>query len=625
MRVLIIDNYDSFTFNLATYVEEITGAAPTVVRNDCNDAGIDETLFDAVIISPGPGHPGVAADFGICRGVIERGLVPILGVCLGHQGIALAHGGAVVPAPVPVHGQVFPVSHDGSALFDAIPTRFDAVRYHSLVATDLPPELEVTAVTGDGLIMALRHRELPQWGVQFHPESIGGQFGHRIIENFLTLARRHAHRWELTERVVELSVDPAAVFESLFAGSGHAFWLDDPQGTTYMGDASGPHARIRTHRVGEGKLFDWLRDDLRRNRVAPGEGFRLGWVGYLGYEMKAECGVDNRHTSPHPDAQLIFADRALAIEPDRVRLMALGDQGEWFEETTAALEDLRPPRPATVPGAALSVRDDRDSYLEMIARAQELITRGESYEICLTTQLRSTVEMDPLAAYLALRATNPTSYGSFLRLGERAVLSSSPERFITIDAAGRVESKPIKGTRPRGRTPREDAALIADLTDNPKDRAENLMIVDLVRNDLARGAQPATVQVEKLFDVETYATVHQLVSTVTAQLGGKNPIDCVRAAFPGGSMTGAPKIRTMEIIDELETGPRGVYSGGLGYFSLDGAVDLSMVIRTIVYTPGVVEYGVGGAILALSDPESEWEEIRVKSRPLLGLFGVEFP
>lgn len=622
MRVLIIDNYDSFTFNLATYVEEVTGAAPTVVPND---AEIDETLFDAVIISPGPGHPGVAADFGICRDVIERGLVPILGVCLGHQGIALAHGGAVGPAPVPVHGQVSRIHHDGSELFDAIPPQFDAVRYHSLVATDLPPELEVTARTGDGLIMALRHRELPQWGVQFHPESIGGQFGHRIVANFLGLARRQAHRWEITEQVVEGGVDPAAVFETLFAGSHHAFWLDDPQGTTYMGDASGPHARIRTHRVGEGELFDWLRDDLRRNRVAPGVGFRLGWVGYLGYEMKAECGVDNRHTSPHPDAHLIFADRAIAIEPDRVRLMALGEQGEWFAEMTAALHDLRPPRATAAPAAQLTVRDDRDSYLKMIARAQELITRGESYEICLTTQLRAEVEMDPLAAYLALRAANPTSYGSFLQLGEMAVLSSSPERFITIDASGRVESKPIKGTRPRGRNPQEDAALIADLTDNPKDRAENLMIVDLVRNDLARGAQPATVQVEKLFDVETYATVHQLVSTITAQLGGKDPIDCVRVAFPGGSMTGAPKIRTMEIIDELETGPRGVYSGGLGYFSLDGAVDLSMVIRTVVYTPGVLEYGVGGAILALSDPAAEWEEIRVKSRPLLGLLGVEFP
>lgn len=233
--------------------------------------------------------------------------------------------------------------------------------------------------------------------------------------------------------------------------------------------------------------------------------------------------------------------------------------------------------------------------------------------------------MAPLAAYLALRGANPTAYGAYLQLGDTSILSSSPERFITIDSAGYVESKPIKGTRPRGRTAQEDQEIIAELRSNPKDRAENLMIVDLVRNDLARGALPTTVKTSKLFDVETYATVHQLVSTVSAELGPRSPIECVRAAFPGGSMTGAPKLRTMEIIDELEAAPRGIYSGGLGYFSLDGAVDLSMVIRTLVIQNNHVEYGVGGALLALSDPEAEWEEIRVKSRPLLNLFGVEFP
>ncbi|GAB3596287.1 Aminodeoxychorismate synthase component 1 [Corynebacterium faecale] len=623
MRVLIIDNYDSFTFNLATYVEGVTGVAPTVVNND---QPVDETLFDAVIISPGPGHPGRAADFGICSGVIDRGLVPILGVCLGHQGIALVHGGEVGPAPAPIHGQISRIRHDGSDLFDGIPGEVDVVRYHSMIAGSLPDTLETTAVTDDGLIMALRHRELPQWGVQFHPESIGGQFGHRIIANFLELASRHNHRWQVNERTVEIVVDPAAVFETLFAESPEAFWLDDLQGTTYMGDSSGLHARLKSHRVGEGDLFTWLREDLRHNRVAAGVGFRLGWVGYLGYELKAECGVANRHTSPYPDAQLIFADRAVAIEGDRVRLMWLGDQEEWCGEITRALLHLKAPRPAAAPSTPLTVRDTRDQYLEKIACAQDLITRGESYEICLTTQLSAVTEMvDPLAAYLALRAANPTSYGSYLRLGEMAVLSSSPERFITIHASGRVESKPIKGTRPRGHTPEEDSAIIAELANNPKDRAENLMIVDLVRNDLARGAQPATVRVDKLFDVETYATVHQLVSTVSAQLGTKDPIDCVRAAFPGGSMTGAPKVRTMDIIDDLESGPRGVYSGGLGYFSLDGSVDLSMVIRTLVLTPGRMEYGVGGAILTLSDPAAEWEEIRVKTRPLLGLLGVDFP
>ncbi|WP_096459799.1 aminodeoxychorismate synthase component I [Corynebacterium suranareeae] len=620
MRVLIIDNYDSFTFNLATYVEEVTDQAPTVVPNDQQ---IDETLFDAVILSPGPGSAGVPADFGICADVIDRARVPILGVCLGHQGIALAHGGDVELAPRPVHGEVSQITHDGSALFAGIPETFQAVRYHSMVATRLPEVLKTTATSEDGLIMALAHETLPQWGVQFHPESIGGQFGHQIIKNFLNLARQY--RWQITEKTIPLSVDPAAVFETFFADSSHAFWLDDAQGTSYLGDASGPLARIKTHNVGDGDFFNWLKEDLAANSVAPGQGFRLGWVGYLGYELKAEAGARPTHTSNLPDAHLIFADRAIAVEPHQVRLMALGEQDAWIAETSEKLHNLSAPRPPASGHLNLHVRISKDEYLAKIHKAQDLITRGESYEICLTTKLHGITDTDPLAAYLALRAANPTAYGAYLQLGDTSILSSSPERFITIDSAGHVESKPIKGTRPRGQSVEEDQAIIAELRSNPKDRAENLMIVDLVRNDLARGALPTTVKTSKLFDIETFATVHQLVSTVSAKLGPRNPIECVRAAFPGGSMTGAPKLRTMEIIDELEEAPRGIYSGGLGYFSLDGAVDLSMVIRTLVIQNNHVDYGVGGAILALSDPEAEWEEIRVKSRPLLNLFGVEFP
>jgi para-aminobenzoate synthetase len=274
----------------------------------------------------------------------------------------------------------------------------------------------------------------------------------------------------------------------------------------------------------------------------------------------------------------------------------------------------------------LRARHDRARYLDLIAACQEEIVAGESYEVCLTNQLTADGKLDPWPAYRRLRRANPEPFSALLRFGELSVLSVSPERFLRIAPDGVAVSEPIKGTRPRGATAAADDALRADLAAADKDRAENLMIVDLVRNDLGSVATLDGVTVERLFAVETHPTVHQLVSTVRATLEpGRTAVDAVRAAFPGGSMTGAPKRRTMEIIDRLEGGPRGVYSGALGYFSLTGAADLSIVIRTLVVAPDRVEYGTGGAIVALSDASEEFAETTVKAAPLLRLLDRRFP
>jgi para-aminobenzoate synthetase len=250
----------------------------------------------------------------------------------------------------------------------------------------------------------------------------------------------------------------------------------------------------------------------------------------------------------------------------------------WLDDTAAhlrALPDVSPADRAANSVLAHSVdaeieklvefRHDKEAYLKRINSCLEEIQNGESYEICLTNLATARTRIDALSTYLALRRISPVPNGAFLAFPDVAVLSASPERFMSIGTDRLVESKPIKGTRPRGSTSAEDEQLRGDLLSTEKDQAENLMIVDLVRNDLNKVCEIGSVHVPDLFQVETYAIVHQLVSTIRGVLRcDRSPVDCVQAAFPGGSMTGAPKVRTMEIIDRLEDGPREVYSGKPG-------------------------------------------------------------
>jgi len=690
VRTLVIDNYDSFTYNLVHYVAEATGHTPVVVRNDEPGWTLAELdSFDNVVLSPGPGRPDRPVDFGVCSDVIRAGTRPLLGVCLGHQGICAAFGGDIQQAPELFHGRRSPVVHQQVDILLGLPSPFAAVRYHSLVPGRLPEELEAIGWTPDGLVMAVRHRQRPLWGVQFHPESIRTEHGHRILSNFAELTRQWQSRrgvnsspvdvtaparpqpratrtaWRVVHRSVLCDVAASDVFAAFYRASDDCFWLDsslshpDHGRFSYMGDARGPYARVAEADVWaeritvrsaggtdvfEGSFFDWIDADLQAHRVAPlglPFDFALGWVGYLGYELKAECGAGRTHRSRQPDAAMVFADRVIVFDhvERSIHLLALADGGEdesstrWLDETAGALAGLAtegtPDRTAPRGCAELGrleLRIDRERYLQLISRCQDLIAAGETYEVCLTNMLTADGKVDPWDTYTQLRRDSPAPFGAFLRLAELSVLGCSPERFLRVGTDRLAESKPIKGTRPRGSTPARDEALRLELENSEKDRAENLMIVDLVRNDLGTCAEVGSVRVTKLFDVESYATVHQLVSTVRARLRPDvSTVTCVRRSFPGGSMTGAPKLRTMRILDELEDGPRGVYSGALGYFSLTGAADLAMVIRTLVIEPGTVSYGVGGAIIALSDPEAELEELAVKATAILRLLGRDFP
>ncbi|MEU8110455.1 chorismate-binding protein [Nonomuraea muscovyensis] len=697
MRTLIIDNHDSYTYNLYQLIAESYGTEPVVLTND--DPGwaeVDLRRFDALVISPGPGRPQVERDVGTTFDVIRDSGLPVLGVCLGHQALGWLSGADVVPAPAPIHGQVEEIHHCGHDLFRDLPQRFHAVRYHSLcVATPAPGDLEITAWTADSVVMGLRHRTMPWWGVQFHPESISTEHGPTLLRTFRELALEAGSpaaalpvpcgpRWSLEVEQVYGAADTEAVFAELFGDREHAFWLDSSrveQGLarfSFLGDAGGPHGEVLTCRPGANSvlvhdsaghesavftsIFDML-DERVRARAMPSDPalpFDLngGYVGYFGYELKRECGAASPHVSPFPDAVWMSAARFVAVDhlTGSTWAAALTD-GEpdsraaaraWVAHAAGVCRrvgERPPPEPGPGPGSDSGPGPDscscscfgpgpgpgfdaepwlvrpRERYLADIEECLRLLRAGESYEICLTDTAEIPFDGSARDLYLRQRRLNPAPYAAYLRLGEMEVLCSSPERFLKVDREHVAESKPIKGTAPRAPEPLRDSSLRHELATSAKTRAENLMIVDLLRNDLGRISAIGTVEVPRFMAVESYATVHQLVSTVRGRLqDGISAVQAARACFPGGSMTGAPKLRTMEIIDRLEGRARGVYSGAIGFFGLDGTADLNIVIRTAVACDGTLTVGAGGAIVLGSDPVEEYAEMLLKAQaPLRGL------
>ncbi|MEO8138819.1 MAG: aminodeoxychorismate synthase component I [Gemmatimonadota bacterium] len=269
-------------------------------------------------------------------------------------------------------------------------------------------------------------------------------------------------------------------------------------------------------------------------------------------------------------------------------------------------------------GIGLRSSFTRRGYLDAVTRVREYIIAGDIFQANLSQRFEVPLEEDPWHLYRRLREVNPAPFAGYLEFEGVCIASASPERFLRVDTGGQVETRPIKGTSPRGLSPQHDAALSRALHESAKDRAENLMIVDLLRNDLSRVCRPGTVRVPELFALERYRTVHHLVSTVVGKLAqGRDAIDLLAAAFPGGSITGAPKVRAMEIIAELEPSRRGVYCGSIGYLSTTGAMDTSIVIRTLVAAGGRVTFSAGGGIVADSDPEGEYQETLHKARALI--------
>lgn len=412
--------------------------------------------------------------------------------------------------------------------------------------------------------------------------------------------------------------DPSAVFAGVLADRDDVFWLDSgSSGVSYLG--SGTRRDVT--------------DVWGSLRAVPG-GHDLGAVGWLGYELRGSTtGATVTQEFRYPDAAFLTVDRVIAIDgtTGRCELVARGegwtaDLVAW-RERVAELSGAAAPAARPVAGGRIARwRESDDEYLRSIAACQAAIREGEAYQLCLTTEAAVAGEFDPLDVYLRLRAASPTHHGGLIRIGGVSLLSASPEQFLAISPHGEVTTRPIKGTRPRAGDRDRDAALARELRESAKEQAENLMIVDLMRNDLARVCELGSVTVTELLEVESYAQVHQLVSTVTGQLeSGRSPIDAIEACFPAGSMTGAPKRRATELLDGIERRARGLYAGAFGYVAADGRVDLAMTIRSIVLDAGGATVGAGGGITALSVAVEELAEVRLKAGALLAALGAESP
>ncbi len=418
-------------------------------------------------------------------------------------------------------------------------------------------------------------------------------------------------------------IDPAALFQGWVAHARHGFWLDAGPGAVEGWSWLG---------VGSPDEEDTVRATLLAARDATEDDsgpFRGGWVGWIGYERGASRAgapvtVDERASA----GVWLRAERFIAVDHGARRLWALSRPGDdrWAGEAQALMTSVPPAAapPAAEPRSAQGRHDPRQ-YAALIERCRAAIRDGDAYQLCLTTRFSVDGDVDAASAYLRLRSLTPAHHGGYVRSGEVALLSASPEQFLHV-SQGVARTRPIKGTRSRSRDPHADAALAAELASSPKERAENVMIVDLVRNDLSRVSVPGSIRVEGLLEVESYAAVHQLVSTVSGTLADGTTVGALLdAAFPAGSMTGAPKLSAMTILHRLEGGPRGVFSGCFGYVGDDGAVDLAMVIRSIVTHPGGAYVGAGGGITWGSDAAAEVAEVGVKAGAPLEAIGATLP
>jgi para-aminobenzoate synthetase component 1 len=454
---------------------------------------------------------------------------------------------------------------------------------------------------------------------------------------------------------IDVKADAATCFE-VFAERPHSFFLDSGMDHEKLGRysfmGSDPFLVLRSRgdevtlirdgkkEVRTGNPFDVVGELLEVYSLEKGDyniPFTGGAVGYFSYDLchfierLPKTAVDDLQL---PECYLAFYDTIIVFDhiTGKAYLASTGfpelDEGRRQRRAAGRLKELKDmvlncPEPSVFrrepsgPGVEIRSNFSHEDYLEAVERCREYISAGDIFQVNLSQRLEADMPLPPYELYKRLRDINPAPFANYFNFEGVSIVGSSPERFLKV-TGDRVETRPIKGTRPRGRTPEEDKTLAQSLLDSRKDRAENVMIVDLQRNDIGRVCRYGTVEVTELAILETWPTVFHLTSTVVGRLNeGTGRAELLKATFPGGSITGAPKVRAMEIIDELEPTRRSVYTGSLGYLSFDGDMDLDIVIRTIIVKDGRAYFQVGGAIVYDSKPEAEYIETLDKGKALI--------
>jgi para-aminobenzoate synthetase component 1 len=434
--------------------------------------------------------------------------------------------------------------------------------------------------------------------------------------------------------------DATAYFESI-ADLPWAVWLDSGGRGHYDILTAQPAATLLTQggqtqivdecgeRSSAKDPFSLIREQLGATVSSPAEiPFAGGALGYWGYDLSRRMmALPDRALDAEelPQMAVGIYDWALVIDHQRksASLVSLQKRGA----TASLLPDIlsRLQKTSAIPVREFKVHGKiasnftRSTYERAFSAIQTYLRAGDCYQINLAQRFSAQADGDAFVAYSALRKLNPAPFSAYLNMPHAQILCASPERFLQL-RQGLVETKPIKGTRPRMQDAEQDARMVQDLRSNPKDRAENLMIVDLLRNDLSKSCKHGSVKVPRLFEIESYATVHHLVSTVVGELAaGQDALTLLRNCFPGGSVTGAPKQRAMEIIEQLEPHKRGVYCGAIGYVGFDGNMDTNVVIRTLVYSGGEIRCWAGGGIVADSEAAAEYQETLDKAAAMLDL------